>query len=191
MPARVLGVDPGLTRCGVGLIESGSGRQVSLVLVDTFKTAADLALDQRIASIGNAIEKLILEYKPDSIALERVFAQANVRTVMGTAQISGVVLLLAARHNIPIALHTPSEVKAAVTGNGRATKAQVGMMVTKILGLDEIPKPADAADALAIAITHVWRMGIAAGRETGSAATGNTTAQEQWRAAIEASKKSK
>lgn len=191
MPARVLGVDPGLTRCGVGLIESGSGRQVSLVLVDTFKTAADLALDQRIASIGNAIEKLILEYKPDSIALERVFAQANVRTVMGTAQISGVVLLLAARHNIPIALHTPSEVKAAVTGNGRATKAQVGMMVTKILGLDEIPKPADAADALAIAITHVWRMGVAAGRETGSAATGNTAAQEQWRAAIEASKKSK
>lgn len=191
MPARVLGVDPGLTRCGVGLIESGSGRQVSLVLVDTFKTAADLALDQRIASIGNAIEKLILEYKPDSIALERVFAQANVRTVMGTAQISGVVLLLAARHNIPIALHTPSEVKAAVTGNGRATKAQVGMMVTKILGLDEIPKPADAADALAIAITHVWRMGIAAGRETGSAATGNTAAQEQWRAAIEASKKTK
>lgn len=191
MPARVLGVDPGLTRCGVGLIESGSGRHVSLVLVDTFKTAADLALDQRIASIGNAIEKLILEYKPDSIALERVFAQANVRTVMGTAQISGVVLLLAARHNIPIALHTPSEVKAAVTGNGRATKAQVGMMVTKILGLDEIPKPADAADALAIAITHVWRMGIAAGRETGSAATGTTAAQEQWRAAIEASKKSK
>lgn len=191
MKTRVLGIDPGLTRCGVGIIEQGSGRQVSLVHVDTLRSSPDLPLAARIATIGDEVERLIVEFQPQSIALERVFAQANVRTVMGTAQISGVVLLLAARHGIPIALHTPSEVKAAVTGNGRAGKLQVATMVTKILGLDEIPKPADSADALAIAITHAWRMGVAAGNESGSRATKNTAAQEQWRAAIEASKKSK
>ena len=190
MSKRVLGIDPGLTRCGVGLIEQGSGRAVSLAFVDTLRTAADAPLAERIAYLADRLEGIIVEQRPDSIALERVFAQANVRTVMGTAQISGVVLLLSARHGIPIALHTPSEVKAAVTGNGRANKAQVSNMVAKILGLKEIPKPADAADALAIAITHAWRMGVAAGSDTGSDATTNTLAQEQWRAAIEASKKS-
>jgi crossover junction endodeoxyribonuclease RuvC len=189
LSARILGVDPGLTRCGIGVVEQGSGRNVTLVHAETVKSDADLALAERIRLIGDHIEKVILQYQPQTIALERVFAQANLRTVMGTAQISGVVLLLSARHGIPISLHTPSEVKAAVTGNGRADKLQVGKMVAAILKLTEIPKPADSADALAIAITHAWRMGVAAGAETGSAATSTTKAQESWRAAIEASKK--
>jgi crossover junction endodeoxyribonuclease RuvC len=86
-----------------------------------------------------------------------VFSQHNVRTVMGTAQASAVATLCAARRGIPVALHTPSEVKAAVTGTGRADKAQVGAMVTRLLRLDAPPKPADAADALALAICHIWR----------------------------------
>lgn len=189
MSARILGVDPGLTRCGIGVIEQGAGRKVSLVHVETLRSGAEAPLAERIRIIGDQLEQLILRFKPDTIALERVFAQANLRTVMGTAQISGVLLLLAARHGIPISLHTPSEVKAAVTGNGRANKDQVGKMVQAILHLDELPKPADSADALAIAITHAWRMGVAAGTETGSSSTATTKAQERWRAAIEASKK--
>jgi crossover junction endodeoxyribonuclease RuvC len=96
-------------------------------------------------------------WKPDVIAVERVFSQHNVRTVMGTGQAAGVALLLAAKAGIPVMLHTPSEVKASVTGNGRANKAQVAMMVQKILNLDAIPKPVDATDALALAICNIWR----------------------------------
>ena len=93
------------------------------------------------------------------VAVERVFAQHNVRTVMGTAQAAGVAMLVAARRGLPVALHTPSEVKAAVTGSGRADKAQVATMVTRILGWPSGRRPADAADALALAICHVWRGG--------------------------------
>jgi crossover junction endodeoxyribonuclease RuvC len=100
---------------------------------------------------------------PDAVAVERVFSQHNVRTVMGTAQASGIALLVAARRTLPVALHTPSEVKAAVTGSGRADKAQVGVMVARVLRLDEAPRPADAADAVALAICHLWR-GAAQGR---------------------------
>lgn len=179
MSTRILGIDPGLTRCGVGLIELSGARQVKLLEVDVYRSAPELELSQRIGLIGNRIEALILREKPEVIALERVFAQANLRSVMGTAQISGVVLLLAQRYSIPIALHTPSEVKAAVTGNGRAGKAQVGAMVTRILGLSEAPKPADAADALAIAICHGWRGAgfTAKGTQT------MTAAQKAWHAA--------
>jgi crossover junction endodeoxyribonuclease RuvC len=121
-------------------------------------------------------------FRPDVIALERVFAQVNLLTVMGTAQISGVVMYLAKQRGIPVHMHTPTEVKAAVTGSGRAAKAQVGSMVAKILGLKEIPKPADAADALAIAITQGWRGGASAD------ATAVTPAKKAWLEAERASK---
>jgi crossover junction endodeoxyribonuclease RuvC len=98
-------------------------------------------------------------WKPDVVAVERVFSQHNVRTVMGTGQAAGVALLLAAKAGIPVMMHTPSEVKAAVTGNGRAIKGQVALMVQKILNLDSIPKPVDATDALALAICNIWRGG--------------------------------
>jgi crossover junction endodeoxyribonuclease RuvC len=98
-------------------------------------------------------------WKPDVIAVERVFSQHNVRTVMGTGQAAGIALLLAAKAGIPVIMHTPSEVKASVTGSGRANKAQVALMVQKILNLETIPKPVDATDALALAICHIWRGG--------------------------------
>lgn len=178
-----MGVDPGLTRCGVGLVREGDRRSVDFIFVDTIRASLELPLEQRIALVGSQIDALILEYKPDSIALERVFAQANLRSVMGVAQISGVVLYLAAKYGIPVHLHTPSEVKAAVTGNGRAAKAQIGEAVRLLLKLPEIPKPADSADALAIAITQAWRGGVA--REGGN---GPTKAQQAWLAAERASK---
>ena len=184
---RILGIDPGLTRCGVGVVDLGVGRKVSLVSVDVYRTEPTLPLDQRIGSIGDRIEQLILEAKPQVIALERVYADVNVRSVMGTAQISGVVLLLANRHGIPIAMHTPTEVKAAVTGSGRANKEQVGNMVAKILGLAEVPKPADAADSLAIAICHGWRGAGATAGSNGGGSQGSggtlTAAQRAWHAA--------
>jgi crossover junction endodeoxyribonuclease RuvC len=157
---RVLGVDPGLTRCGLGVVEGSPGRPPKLVAVGVIRTPADLDVAKRLVRIEAEIEEWIAEHKPDAVAVERVFAQNNVRTVMGTAQASGVAMVVAARHGLPVALHTPSEVKAAVTGSGRAGKEQVTNMVTRILKLDERPTPADAADALALAICHVWRGGV-------------------------------
>jgi crossover junction endodeoxyribonuclease RuvC len=154
---RVLGVDPGLTRCGLGVVDGGSGRSVACVAVDVVRTGPDLPLEQRLLGVGAAVEDWIARHRPDVVAIERVFSQHNVRTVMGTAQASGVVALLAARAGLPVAFHTPSEVKAAVTGEGRAGKEQVTTMVTRLLGLAEAPRPADAADALALAICHCWR----------------------------------
>lgn len=154
---RVLGVDPGLTRCGVGVVEGATGRALRMVDVGVVRTSADLPIAERLVTIERGLDAWIDEHRPDAVAVERVFAQHNVRTVMGTAQASGIALLVAARRGIPVAMHTPSEVKAAVTGNGRADKAQVSAMVTRLLQLTAAPRPADAADALALAITHIWR----------------------------------
>ncbi|WP_405857498.1 crossover junction endodeoxyribonuclease RuvC [Streptomyces sp. NBC_01515] len=154
---RVLGVDPGLTRCGVGVVEGVAGRPLTMIGVGVVRTPSDAELGLRLVAIEQGIEAWLDEHRPEFVAVERVFSQHNVRTVMGTAQASAVAMLCAARRGIPVALHTPSEVKAAVTGNGRADKAQVGAMVTRLLRLDAPPKPADAADALALAICHIWR----------------------------------
>jgi crossover junction endodeoxyribonuclease RuvC len=151
---RVLAIDPGLTRCGIGVIDSSS---MSLIAVGVLKSSPDLAIEQRLNQIDEQIRSWINIHNPDVIAVERVFSQANLRTVMGTAQVAGIALLAAAQSEIKVAMHTPSEVKAAVTGNGRAKKDQVAMMVQRILKLKEIPKPVDATDALALAVCHVWR----------------------------------
>jgi crossover junction endodeoxyribonuclease RuvC len=156
---RVLGVDPGLTRCGVGIVEGAVGSPISLVGVGVILTSTDAALDQRLLDLDQQLSEWINLWKPDVIAVERVFSQHNVRTVMGTGQAAGIALLLAAKAGIPVMMHTPSEVKASVTGSGRANKAQVALMVQKILNLDTIPKPVDATDALALAICHIWRGG--------------------------------
>ncbi|MFE3592247.1 crossover junction endodeoxyribonuclease RuvC [Streptomyces niveus] len=154
---RVLGVDPGLTRCGVGVVEGVAGRPLTMLGVGVVRTPADADLGSRLVAIEQGVEAWLDEHRPELVAVERVFSQHNVRTVMGTAQASAVAMLCAARRGIPVALHTPSEVKAAVTGSGRADKAQVGAMVTRLLRLDAPPRPADAADALALAICHIWR----------------------------------
>jgi crossover junction endodeoxyribonuclease RuvC len=154
---RVMGVDPGLTRCGLSLVESSGGRRLVALDVDVVRTPADMALHQRLLAISEAAEHWMDTHRPDVIAIERVFSQHNVSTVMGTAQAGGVIALAAARRRIEVHFHTPSEVKAAVTGTGGARKGQVTAMVTKILGLQTKPAPADAADALALAICHCWR----------------------------------
>lgn len=156
---RVLGIDPGLTRCGIGVVDGSVGRPLALVDVKVARTPADLDVAKRLRQLEDAIDDAVRAHRPDVVAVERVFSQHNVRTVMGTAQASAVAMLVAARHGIDVRLHTPSEVKAAVTGSGRADKAQVGHMVTRLLRLDAMPKPADAADALALAICQIWRGG--------------------------------
>jgi len=156
---RVLGIDPGLTRCGIGVVQGSIGRPLTLIDVRVARTPADLDIAKRLRQLEEAIEDAVSTHRPDVVAIERVFSQHNVRTVMGTAQASAVAMLVAARHGIDVCLHTPSEVKAAVTGSGRADKAQVGHMVTRLLRLDAMPKPADAADALALAICQIWRGG--------------------------------
>lgn len=157
MRVRVMGVDPGLTRCGFSLVDGGVGRAVTALDVDVIRTPPEMELAHRLLRISNAADYWLDTHKPDVVAVERVFSQHNVRSAMGTAQAGGVIALAAAKRGIDVCFHTPSEVKAAVTGNGRADKAQVTMMVTKILGLQQAPKPADAADALALAICHCWR----------------------------------
>jgi crossover junction endodeoxyribonuclease RuvC len=154
---RVMGVDPGLTRCGLSVVETGRGRSVVALDVDVVRTPSDASLAKRLLVIGDAVEHWLATHEPDVVAIERVFSQVNVTTVMGTAQAGGVVALAAARRGIDVHFHTPTEVKAAVTGNGAADKAQVTAMVTRILELQAKPTPADAADALALAICHCWR----------------------------------
>lgn len=156
---RVLGVDPGLTRCGLGVVEGGIGQPVRMIAVGVVRTPVTDDPAERLLSLQTEIDEWMERHEPDSVAVERVFAKANIKGIMGTAQASAVPMLAAARRGLPLALHTPSEVKASVTGSGRADKAQVTSMVTRILRLDTAPKPADAADALAIAICHVWRGG--------------------------------
>ncbi|OMH37009.1 crossover junction endodeoxyribonuclease RuvC [Tersicoccus sp. Bi-70] len=172
MSLRVLGVDPGLTRCGLGVVDVTANRRATLVEVGVVGTPADTPLDGRLLAIDVAVEQWLDRHSPDVLAVERVFSQLNVSTVMGTAQASGVVIAAAARRGIAVGLHTPTEVKAAVTGNGQADKGSVARMVVRILRLPEAPTPADAADALALAITHAWRSGLSA-VATSSAASGS------------------
>ncbi len=188
MSLRVVGVDPGLTRCGLAVVDVSASRQVELVDVTVAGTPPGTPLDARLLTIANAIDAWLDTHKPDVLAIERVFAQVNVSTVIGTAQVTGIVITAAARRGIPVALHTPTEVKAAVTGSGQATKAAIGKMVAKICRLDEPPKPADAADAVALAIAHAWRGAAAGSNASASAASSSgarqlTTAQRAWIAA--------
>ena len=154
---RVLGVDQGLTRCGVGVISGAPGTALKLINVGVILTPSENPLEMRLLQLEQELTRWVQENAPDVIAVERVFSQHNVRTVMGTGQAAGIALLVAARAGIPVVMHTPSEVKAAVTGSGRANKVQVAEMVKRLLSLKEIPKPVDSTDALALAICHIWR----------------------------------
>lgn len=154
---RVLGVDPGLTRCGLGVVEGRPGAPLHLLAAGVVRTPAGTDTTPRLVALEAAVEEWVERHAPEVVAVERVFSQHNLRTVMGTAQASAVAVLVAGRRGLPVAWHTPSEVKAAVTGNGRADKDQVAAMVTRLLRLAEAPRPADVADALALAMCQVWR----------------------------------
>ena len=175
---RVLGVDPGLTRCGVGVVEGRPGRPCTLVTYEVVRSDPEEDLADRMLHLDRRLADLLAAHQPDAVAVERVFSQHNVRTVMGTAQAGAVAVLAAARLGLPVQLYTPSEVKAAVTGSGEADKAQVTAMVTRLLRLDSPPRPADSADALALAICHVWRGGtlanIAAAKARAAALAGRS-----------------
>ncbi len=159
---RVLGIDPGLTRCGVGVVDGVPGRPCKLIAYYVVYTEPDEDIALRLLHLDKSLGDLVAEHQPECVAVERVFSQHNVRTVMGTAQASAVAVLAGARAGLPVSTYTPSEVKAAVTGSGTAGKAQVTAMVTRLLSLDAPPRPADAADALALAICHIWRGGTRA-----------------------------
>jgi crossover junction endodeoxyribonuclease RuvC len=174
---RVLGVDPGLTRCGLGVVEGGPGLALTLVGTTVVTTRAGTDIGGRLLALEEQVEVWLQQHRPDAVAVERVFSQHNVKTVMGTAQAGAVAIVCAARHGLPVALHTPSEVKAAVTGNGRADKAQVTHMVTRLLRMPDPPRPADAADALALAICHLWRGGPQARLATAAALAGGSGAR--------------
>ncbi len=179
---RVLGVDPGLTRCGLGVVEGVAGQRLSIVAVGVVRTPVGDDPAERLLTLQTEVDEWLRRHQPDAVAVERVFAKANIKGIMGTAQASAVPMLAAARLGLPLAMHTPTEVKAAVTGNGRADKAQVASMITRILSLDVPPRPADAADALALAICHLWRAG-AQSRLDGAAAAQHTSRLEQAAAA--------
>ena len=176
---RVLGIDPGLTRCGLGVVDGLPGRQPRLVAVDVVRTPAELDTARRLMAIEETVDAWITQHRPTAVAIERVFAQHNVQTVMGTAQAAGVAMLVASRRGVTVSLHTPSEVKAAITGSGRAATEQVGAMVARILRREDTPRPADAADALALAICHVWRGGTTARLDAAMVAAAELSARQR------------
>jgi len=178
---RILGIDPGLTRCGVGVIDVATDRTLSLVHVSVIQTSPAAELPNRLLAVRQSLIEVFERYQPDRVALERVFAQQNLRSVMGTAQVSGLLLAEAAGRNIGVDLHTPTEVKASVSGSGRANKVQVANMVRRILTMDDATLLPDATDALALAICNAWRGGAGAGGGTASSTAELTPAQQRWR----------
>lgn len=165
-----------MTRCGIGVVDGAPGRQLALVDVHVVRTPSGMDVGERLLAVADALSAAIAQFTPDVVAVERVFSQRNVRTVMGTAQVSGLAIVAATRAGVPVALHTPSEVKAAVTGSGAAGKAQIGAMVGRLLQLPETPRPADASDALALAICQLWR-GAAQARLAAAARMNAVSAQ--------------
>ncbi|MGH8884308.1 MAG: crossover junction endodeoxyribonuclease RuvC [Egibacteraceae bacterium] len=161
---RVLGVDPGLSRCGVGVL-SGSRHRPEVVRVGVVRTPTGEPVSARLAQLHAELTALLDETRPDAVAVERVLFNSNARTAMGVGQAAGVVLLCAAQAGVPAVEYTPTQVKATVTGSGRADKEQVAYMVRVQLGLAQPPTPADAADALALALCHLQRGGAAGSAE--------------------------
>lgn len=165
----VLGIDPGLTRCGYAVLHPGQGGAVRAVAMGVIRTSTADPLPQRLADLQAEVASLIREHRPSAVAVEQVFFQSNVRTAMSVGQASGVVLALAAASGCTVAQYTPSQVKDAVAGWGGAGKDQVQRMVQKRLGLASLPKPADAADAAAIAMCHISVAPFTRSREAAAA----------------------
>lgn len=152
---RVLGIDPGLTRCGYAVLVDGPSGSVSALALGVVRTSPDDDVAIRLATLQADISAILDEYRPAAVAVEKIFFQSNVRTAISVAQASGVVLAEAARRGCDVAHYTPSQVKDTVAGWGGADKAQVQKMVQMRLGLASAPRPADAADAAALALCHM------------------------------------
>ena len=161
---RVLGVDPGLSRCGIGVVEGNSRRPVA-VRAGVIQTSPRDPIGKRLRDLYDEVVDVLGATAPDAVALERVFFNSNVRTAMGVGQGAGIVLLAAEQAGVPVVEYTPTQVKASVAGTGDADKEQVGFMVRTLLRLAEVPRPADAADALALALTH---LNVGGGRPDGA-----------------------
>ena len=159
---NVLGIDPGLTRCGYAVLRQISGTEISLTALGVLRTQPEQSLPNRLVEIATEIEALIDEYQPSVVAVERIFFQVTVRTAMSVGQVSGLVLSAAARRGLEVVQYSPNQVKLAITGWGGADKAQVQKMIKQRLKLNSIPKPADAADAAAIALCHIASSPLAA-----------------------------
>jgi crossover junction endodeoxyribonuclease RuvC len=151
----VLGIDPGLTRCGYAAVQVGEARQPILRTLGVVSTSVSDALPLRLATLQADIELIMDEVQPTAVAVEQVFFQNNVRTAMGVGQASGIVLAMASRRGIHVVQYTPSQVKSAVTGSGTANKLQVQQMVQRQLSMRSLPEPADAADAAALALCYL------------------------------------
>ena len=156
---RVLGVDPGLGRCGWAVLER-RGARVAAAGYGTIHTDGE-QVAPRLAELAHRLRQVLATHRPEALAIERLFFNANVRTAMTVGQASGVALLVAAEHGLAVSAYTPPQVKQAVTGTGSAPKEQVGYMVKALLGLAELPTPADTADALAVALCHLHHAGLA------------------------------
>jgi crossover junction endodeoxyribonuclease RuvC len=157
----VLGIDPGLSRCGYGVVARERGHMRALAC-GVIRTDPALPLPERLAALADELTALVAEYAPSAVSVERVLFQNNARTAISVGQASGLALVAAARAGVPVTQYSPNVVKLAVTGDGRADKLAVQMMITRLLGLREVPRPADAADALALACCHLWRAPLAA-----------------------------
>lgn len=168
----VLGVDPGLTRCGYGLVRQ-TGRKPRAVAAGVIRTPAASPLPARLAELADNIDAILAEHRPDVVAIEGVFFQVNVRSAMSVGQASGIVMAAAHRSGSHVVTYTPNEVKLVVAGSGSAPKDQVMRMVAAQLGLAEPPKPADTADALALALCHLAHAPLAE-RVATAAGSGDT-----------------
>ena len=166
----VLGIDPGLSRCGYGAVRRSTGAELVAVAYGVLRTEPDDPLAERLATLEADLEALIAEVGPSALAVERILFQANVRTAISVGQASGLALAVAARARVPVTHYSPNEVKLAVTGSGTADKAQVQEMVTRLLHLAAPPSPPDAADALALALCHGWSAPLRAATADGGAA---------------------
>ena len=155
----VIGIDPGTATTGYGIIEENDKKEIRVVTYGIIKTAPDVSAEKRLLEINQQLNELLLLHRPDCSAVEKLFFQRNVTTAIAVGQARGVLLLSLAQRDIPVFEYTPNEVKQSVTGYGAADKKQVQEMIRTILHLKEIPKPDDAADALAIALCHLHSRG--------------------------------
>lgn len=181
----VLGIDPGVSRCGYGAVRREGGRAAAVVY-GVIRTPPGDPLPQRLVSLCDELEALVAEVRPTAMAVERVLFQTNVRTAMSVGQASGLALTVAARAGIPVTHYSPNEVKLAVVGYGAADKQQVQTMVARLLDLDAVPSPPDAADALALAVAHLWGAPLRAQTTDGDSGDAAPTTSSRFDAAVAA-----